>query len=160
MISFIWAEDLDGSIGKDNTMPWYLPADLKHFKQLTIGKTIVMGKNTYLSLGKPLPNRRNIVVSRSLSPVDGVEIVRSIDELEKKLNTIDGEIVIIGGAKIFAETYPIVDRLYRTVIKDHFDGDTKIIAIDYNQWRLFERQNFEPDEKNHYSYTFETWDRI
>ena len=119
-----------------------------------------MGKNTYLSLGKPLPNRRNIVVSRSLSPVDGVEIVRSINELEKKLNTIDGEIVIIGGAKIFAETYPIVDRLYRTVIKKRFDGDTKIIAIDYNQWRLFERQDFEPDEKNHYSYTFETWNKL
>lgn len=160
MISFIWAEDLDGYIGKNNTMPWHLPADLKHFKALTVEKTIVMGTNTYLSLGKPLPNRRNIVVSHSLEKQAGIEIVRSIEELADKLEDVDGEIVIIGGAKIFAETLPLVNRLYRTVIKDHFNGDTKIIAIDYNQWRLIQSESFEPDEKNKYSYALETWEKL
>ncbi|MFZ2353795.1 dihydrofolate reductase [Paucilactobacillus nenjiangensis] len=160
MISFIWAEDLDGYIGKNNTMPWHLPSDLKHFKALTVEKTIVMGTNTYLSLGKPLPNRRNIVVSHSLEKQAGIEIVRSIEELADKLEDVDGEIVIIGGAKIFAETLPLVNRLYRTVIKDHFNGDTKIIAIDYNQWRLIQSESFEPDEKNKYSYDFETWEKL
>ena len=160
MISFIWAEDLDGYIGKNNTMPWHLPADLKHFKALTVEKTIVMGTNTYLSLGKPLPNRRNIVVSHSLEKQAGIEIVRSIEELADKLEDVDGGIVIIGGAKIFAETLPLVNRLYRTVIKDHFNGDTKIIAIDYNQWRLIQSESFEPDEKNKYSYDFETWEKL
>lgn len=160
MISFIWAEDLDGYIGKNNTMPWHLPADLKHFKALTVEKTIVMGTNTYLSLGKPLPNRRNIVVSHSLEKQADIEIVRSIEELADKLEDVDGEIVIIGGAKIFAETLPLVNRLYRTVIKDHFNGDTKIIAIDYNQWRLIQSESFEPDEKNKYSYDFETWEKL
>lgn len=159
MIGFVWAEDEDGWIGRDGDLPWHLPADMARFKQLTTGHTVVMGKSTFESMKRSLPNRRNIVVSTSLAPQTGIEIVKDITKLGDILAKIDDDVYIIGGAKLFAATVGLADRLFRTVIEHHFDGDTKMPPIDYTKWQSVERLNFEQDEKNHFAYRFETWVR-
>ncbi|WP_054726614.1 dihydrofolate reductase [Paucilactobacillus hokkaidonensis] len=147
MISFIWAEDLDGTIGKDGRLPWHLPADMRRFKELTTNHTVVMGKRTYESLNRPLPRRRNIVLSNTLTPVENVEIMRNADELENFLKNTNDDVYIIGGAIVFATTINWVDHLFRTVIADHFNGDTNMIPINYDNWKLQERNEFSADEK-------------
>lgn len=159
MISFIWAEDLDGTIGKNGQLPWHLPADMRRFKQLTTNHTIVMGKRTYESLNGPLPHRRNIVLSNTIETADGFEIVHNADDLETLLKSSTDDIYIIGGAVVFATTLDLVDHLFRTVISEHFLGDTTMIPIDYNDWKLVEQIEYEPDDKNKYAYVFETWQR-
>lgn len=159
MISFIWAEDLDGTIGKDGRLPWHLPADMRRFKQLTTNHTIVMGKRTYESLNGPLPHRRNIVLSNTLATADGFEIVRSAKDLEVLLKSATDDVYIIGGAVVFATTLDLVDHLLRTVVDDHFMGDTTMIPIDYADWQLIEQTKFSADDKNKYAYRFETWQR-
>ncbi|KRM11543.1 dihydrofolate reductase [Paucilactobacillus suebicus] len=160
MIGFIWAEDLDGNIGSNGQLPWHLPADMARFKKLTTGHTIVMGKATYESMKRPLPKRRNIVLSSSLEERDGIEIVRNISELSKLLAGIDDDIYIIGGAGVFNSTVSMADHLFRTVIESRYNGDTKIPPIDYSNWRLIEQFDHAADEKNESGYRFETWQKL
>lgn len=159
MIGFIWAEDLDQNIGNKGDLPWHLPADLKRFKTLTSNHTIVMGRNTYESIGRPLPNRRSVVLSSSMPDQNGIELVRSTAELGKLLQSINDDVFIIGGSIVFSETLQFVDRLYRTVVQDHFEGDTRMVPIDYREWQLIDADEFQKDEKNSYDYVFETFKR-
>ncbi|MEJ7691742.1 dihydrofolate reductase [Daejeonella sp.] len=153
-ISLIVATDEKNGIGKNNQLPWHLPADLKHFKTLTTGHPIIMGRKTFESIGKALPNRRNIVISRQASYVaEGADVVSS---LQDAFDLCDDEIeaFVIGGAQIFEQSLSQADVLYLTVIHHEFDADTFFPQIDPTNWIKAESSTHEPDEKNIYSYTF------
>ena len=130
----------NGVIGRDGAMPWHLPADLKHFKRLTTGKPVIMGRKTFESIGKPLPGRHNIVLTRDRGwTADGVTVVPNLAEaiaaagLDPRARA--GEIMIVGGAQIYAEAMPIATRIELTRIHISPDGDTRFPALDPDQWR-------------------------
>jgi dihydrofolate reductase len=163
MISLVVAYAKNQVIGRNNELPWYIPDDLKHFKQLTINKTVVMGRNTYESivrrLGKGLPNRRNIVVSGSLKgPVDGIEVAASL-EAAITLAQDDEEIVLIGGQRIFEEAISkgLVERIYATEIDAVIDGDTFFPKLDQKNWREIDREHKNGDSL---AYDFVIYERI
>ena len=146
-------------IGLDNGMPWHLPADLKHFRNLTVGKPVIMGRKTIESIGKALPKRRNIVVTRrSDFEMEGCEAAQSIDAAVD-LVANEEEVMIIGGASIYEQTLERADILYLTYIHAHFDGDTHFPVVDETLWEETGREAFEPDEKNPHAYTFVTLQR-
>ncbi len=150
--------DENNVIGKDNDLPWYLPNDLKYFKKVTTGHTIAMGRKTYESIGRPLPNRQNIVLTRDLSyNAEGCTVIHSIDELKPYLN--DDEVFLIGGAELFKMALPIADRLYITRIHDTFDGDTYFPSIDFSEWKVVEELKGETDERNPYEHTYYVYER-
>ncbi|WP_404428286.1 dihydrofolate reductase [Sutcliffiella horikoshii] len=158
MISIIVATDRNNLIGKDNDLPWRIPADLAYFKKVTLGSTIVMGRKTYESIGKPLPNRRNIILSRKEFHADGCETLHSIEEVERVKE--DGkELFIIGGAHIFKETLPIADLLYLTYIDEEFEGDTYFPEVNEQDWELVSSEKGIKDEKNPYDYYFKKYKR-
>lgn len=146
-------------IGKDNDLPWHLPSDLRYFRRMTMGKPVIMGRRTLESLGKPLDGRKNIVLTRQedYAP-EGVDVARSLDEA---LDIVEGapEIMILGGAKVYAEFLPRADRLYLTVVYAPFEGDTFFPAFDAEQWQVVKAERHEPDEKNRYAHTFFTLER-
>lgn len=153
-ISLVVAADEKNGIGKNNQLPWHLPADLKHFKTLTTGHPIIMGRKTFESIGKALPNRRNIVISRqSTYLAEGVEVVSSLPDAFY-LCKDDNEAFVIGGAQIFEQALPLASILYLTVIHHQFDADTFFPKIDMANWIKAESSSHEPDEKNIYSYSF------
>lgn len=161
MISFLWAEDKNHVIGYKGRLPWKLPNDMKRFKELTIGKTIVMGRRTYESFPNgPLPKRVNIVMSRNSDyQVEKPAIlINSYDDLKKYID-MKSEIVVIGGSKVFEEFKDVVDRLYVTRIDHEFNGDVKMIDLNYDQFTLTEKKEGIMDDKNIYPYTFETYQR-
>lgn len=153
-ISLIVAVDLNNGIGKDNQLPWHLPADLKHFKNLTSGHPVLMGRKTFDSIGKALPNRRNIVISRQ-SGVEfpGVEFCNSLEQAVMLCKNED-EIFIIGGSQIFEQALPLSDTLYLTRIDHNFEADTFFPEINPEQWIEIEKNHHHPDQKNLYSYSF------
>ncbi|MBX0313987.1 dihydrofolate reductase [Planococcus glaciei] len=125
MISLMVAHDPNRVIGKDNQLPWHIPEDLAYFKKHTIGKGIVMGRNTYESIGRPLPKRRNIVVTRNSEyRADGIDVVHTLNEAVRLAEEQHEEVMVIGGEQIFRTILPQADRLYITLIKQEFDGDT------------------------------------
>lgn len=154
-ISLIAAMANNRIIGKDNDMPWHLPADLKHFKKITLGKPVLMGRKTYESIGRPLPGRRNIVLSRNADlHIEGVEVVDSIDKINSLLTGVD-ELMVIGGGHIYNAFLAKADILYLTHIDLDVEGDTQF--PDYEgvaNWRVVEQQVCEPDDNNPYSYRF------
>ncbi|HET7657323.1 MAG TPA: type 3 dihydrofolate reductase [Bacillales bacterium] len=160
MISFLFAMGSNRVIGKDNDLPWHLPADLAYFKKKTMGHPIIMGRKTYESIGKPLPGRENIVVTRDKHfTAEGCTIVHSIEEAS---NVVKGneESFVIGGANLFEAFYPYADRMYVTLIHESFEGDTYFREIDEREWKLVATEQHEKDEKNKYDYTFLVYDRI
>lgn len=125
MISLIVAHDMNRVIGKDNKMPWHIPNELAYFKEKTMGKAIVMGRNTFESIGRPLPGRLNIVITRNTSyNPEGVTIVHSIEEAIEIARKHHEEVMIIGGEQIFKEVLPYSDLIYVTLIQNEFEGDT------------------------------------
>lgn len=158
MINLIWAQDANGNIGKDNQMPWRLPADLAYFKKQTTGKTIVMGRKTYDSLGKALPNRENIVLTRDpeLTLADA-SVVHTKADILKRAETED--IFIIGGAQIYALFADDADRLYVTKIAATFDADTAFPVLDWQAFRLVQELPGHIDEKNKYPHAFFVYER-
>jgi dihydrofolate reductase len=151
MISLVVAYSKNRVIGRNNELPWYIPNDLKHFKQLTIGKTVVMGRKTYESivarLGKPLPKRRNIVISSNLqNSVDGIEVVPTL-EAAIQLTSGDIEVLIIGGQQVFDEALKnrYVDRIYATEIDSEVEGDKFFPALDETQWRQLNKESHSQD---------------
>ncbi|OMP65672.1 dihydrofolate reductase [Domibacillus epiphyticus] len=159
MISFIWAQDENGLIGKDNSLPWHLPEDLKFFKKTTLGHPIVMGRKTYESIGRPLPGRENIILTGDpLYKAEGCTIVHSVEDvLDKAKNE---EVFVTGGAGVFKAFLPHVDRLYVTHIHHVFEGDTYFRSI---QWDDFEKGSCTPgltDERNPYKYEFCLYHRV
>lgn len=157
-VSIIVAIAKNHAIGKDNKLLWYLPNDLKHFKDVTTGHTVIMGRKTYDSVGKPLPKRRNIVITQQAISIEGCEVVSSIEDA-LALCAHEDEVFIVGGAQIYRQAIPLTDRIYLTVIDQDFDGDTFFPELNADDWRETERENFEPDEKNKYRYSFITLER-
>jgi dihydrofolate reductase len=134
MISLIVAHDLNRVIGYENEMPWHLPSELQYFKKMTMGKPMIMGRKTFESIGRPLPGRRNIVITRNTNySADGIEVVGSLDEALQLVQDVP-EIMIIGGAQIFEQAMAIADKLYITLINYEFNGDTYFPQ--YEEWQL------------------------
>ncbi|MCM3709640.1 dihydrofolate reductase [Sporosarcina luteola] len=136
MISLLVAYDLNRVIGIDNKMPWHIPEELKYFKKVTMGKAMVMGRKTFESIGRPLPGRLNIIVTRNKDyAAQGTEVFHDLHKAIERGKSYSDEVVIIGGAEIFKLTMDIADRLYITVIRKEFDGDTFFPEID-DSWKL------------------------
>ncbi|HMG09003.1 MAG TPA: dihydrofolate reductase [Mucilaginibacter sp.] len=157
-VSIIVAIAKNNAIGKDNKLLWYLPNDLKHFKDVTTGHTVIMGRKTYDSVGKPLPKRRNIIITRQAISIEGCEVVNSL-EAALALCKNEDEVFIVGGAEIYQQAIPLTDRIYLTVIDQEFDGDSFFPELDPAEWEEKEREDFEPDEKNKLRYSFITLER-
>jgi len=153
-------------IGKDNDMPWHLPADLAYFKKVTLGKPIIMGRKTYESIGRPLPGRRNIVISRDESyQADGIDTVTSIEQAIALVDGSDGsegveEIMVIGGGAIYKHCLPAAQRLYITHIKADIDGDTRFPHYDDGSWKKIDSDVRDSDEKNAHQLDFCIYERI
>lgn len=159
MISMIAAVGERGVIGKDGDMPWHLPNDLQFFKRTTGGHAIVMGRKTFESIGRPLPKRRNIVLTRSAKfKADGVEIIHNFSEMERLVRD-EEEFFVIGGATIYEQLMPLADRLYITKIHEAFDGDTFFPTIDESEWEVVSTEEGKVDEKNRHPHTFITYER-
>ena len=146
-VAFIWAEDEAGWIGKDGSLPWHLPADLKHFKQTTLGHPIVMGATTYKSIGHPLPKRENVVVTHHFFKADGVVVLSSIEGLVEYIDALpdDETCFITGGAGLFAQTTAMATDLYRTLVAGDHAGDTKMSPIDYAKYERVEARQVEAE---------------
>ena len=146
-------------IGVDNTLPWHLPADLKHFRRLTTGHPVIMGRRNYESIGKPLPDRTNIVVTRNPDyRALGCLVKHSLQEaLSSASNT--AEIFVIGGAEIYRQAFDHADRLYLTLVHAQVNGDTYFPDFNQHQWQEISRERHEADDKHAYAYTFLVYDR-
>ena len=154
IISLIAAMDENRLIGQDNRLPWRLPADLKHFRQLTLGKPVVMGRVTFESIGKPLSKRTNIIVTRDMNyRVEGCIVAHSIEEALAAAKHHE-EVMVIGGASIYALFLPRAERLYLTRIHARFVGDVYFPAFHPDDWQEIERIDCQPDEDNPYPYSF------
>jgi dihydrofolate reductase len=157
LLTIVVAIDAQRGIGTNNTLPWHLPEDLAHFKRTTTGHPIIMGRKTFDSIGRPLPNRRNIVVTRSPDwRHDGVEAVTSLDAAIALVRDVPA--CIIGGAQIFNEALPRVDRLVVTEIAKTFDCDTFFPVIDSAQWTEVARETHHSDAGG-FDYAFVTYQR-
>ena len=150
MINVIVAYDKNLAIGKDNTLVWRQSADLKRFKELTTGNTVVMGRKTFESIGKPLPNRRNIVITRQDIEIEGVEIIKSIEEIKN----IEEDIFIIGGGEIYKSCLIFADRIFATEIDCEIEADTWFCEVDMSEWVIESKSEHKSDEKNQYDYNF------
>ena len=158
MISLIAAMDLNGVIGNDNKLPWRLPADLAYFKKVTTGHTIIMGRKTFESIGKPLPNRKSVILTTDQElQAEGCAVVHSVPEA-LKFNE-DEEVFVIGGAKVFAEFIPYAERLYITLIEEFFEGDTFFPEIDHICWQRISQTKGDRDERNPFEYYFLVYER-
>lgn len=160
MLSLIVAMTENGVIGRGGDMPWRMSDDLRRFKRITLGHHIVMGRKTYDSIGRPLPGRTSIVISRQATYADPqVRAARSLDEA-LQLASGDHEVFITGGSQIFAMALPHVDRMYLTRIHCELDGDTHFPDVDWSRWRLIEQQTHRADDRNQYDYSFQTYERV
>lgn len=159
-ISMIAAMACDRVIGKDNQMPWHMPADLAHFKQVTLGKPVLMGRKTFESIGRPLPGRRNLVISRNPDyRADGIEVVSSVEAALALLASSEvAELMVIGGGRLYSEMLPSADCLYLTRIDLAVEGDTRFPPFE-DQWQRIDSEEHPADEKNPHPYRFETWQR-
>ena len=159
MISIIVAVAENDVIGKDNDLIWHLPRDMKHFKETTTGHFIIMGRKTFESNRRPLPNRTNVIITRDKDfNAEGCVVVHSLEDALKVAKD-DPEAFIIGGGVIYKMALPIVDRIYLTKIHHTFEGDTFFPKLDMNEWEEISCQDFEPDEKNKYPFSIIILDR-
>ena len=161
MLKILVAFDENRVIGKNNALIWHLPADLLRFKALTTGHVIIMGRKTFESIGKPLPNRTTIVISRQYDlQIDGVILAHSVEEaiLKAKSLTRD-DIFIVGGAEIYALSLPIADQILVTQLHDIFEGDAFFPEISSEMWDLTERERGITDDKNRYQFSYITYSR-
>lgn len=165
-IAAIVAVASNGVIGRNNQLPWHLPNDLKYFKATTMGKPVVMGRKTFESIGRPLPGRTNIVVTGNSSySAQGVEVAYSLNDaikLAKRVAVDEGakELMIIGGAKLYAEALAQVSRLYLTEVQADVEGDAYFEALNLSEWTESARQSFKAEGKNPYNYSFVVYDRV
>lgn len=160
MISIVVAMDKNNAIGKDNQMLWHLPEDLKHFKNITSGHPIIMGRKTYESIGRALPNRTNIVVSRKDNWFEeGILIVPALKEALKHSKKISDQVFVIGGGNIYSQTIDLVDKLEVTIVDAEVEADTFFPKIDPRIWVETNRVSHSKDEKNAFDYSFVTYER-
>jgi dihydrofolate reductase len=152
-ISYIVAMDIQQAIGLGNDLPWRLPADLAYFKKTTMDHTILMGRKTYESIGKPLPNRTNVILTQNKNyHAEGCLIVHSVEEAVEQFK--NEEVFVIGGAEVFQLFMPSVDRLYITLIEHEFKADTYFPEFDIDDWVLVSSEDGIKDAKNPYDYSF------
>ncbi|MBI5152977.1 MAG: dihydrofolate reductase [Parcubacteria group bacterium] len=168
IISLIAAMGRNRIIGKKNALPWKLPTDMKRFRELTKGKMVIMGKNTYDSIGKPLPERTNVVITKQDIEIPGCFVTHSVDGAilhgyagtGKKDEKPWDEIMIIGGASIYTQFLPVANRLHLTLIDEDFEGDAWFPVFENPEvWEETERTPHDPDDENKYTYTFVTYER-
>ncbi|TAL58866.1 MAG: dihydrofolate reductase [Legionella sp.] len=159
LISLIAAMDMANGIGKNNQLLCHLPADLQYFKANTINKPIIMGRHTFESIGKPLPQRINIVVSTTMSPRDDLTVVNSVEKAIEITQEYQ-EVMIIGGEKLYNSCIFLADRLYLTFIHHLFDADVFFPQVDENQWHCQKSEFRQHDEKNKYDMTFKIFSRV
>lgn len=153
-ISIIVAISENNAIGKNNELLWHLPKDLKRFKAITTGHTIIMGRNTFESIGKPLPNRHSVIITSNKDyHVEGVTVVHSIAEAFE-LTKNEDEVFIIGGGKIYEATLPFANKLYLTIVHDTFEADTFFPKIEMTDWNVLQKELLPKDYKNPYDATF------
>lgn len=157
-LSLIVAMAKNRVIGSNNQMPWHLPADFAYFKKVTLGHPVIMGRKTFESIGRPLPGRRNIVVSRNAAfRAEGVDVMTSLDAAIRACRNT--ETFVIGGATLYAEALPHVDRLFITEVDASPNGDTLFPSLDKNLWREITRERREADEKNLHAMEFVVLER-
>lgn len=158
-ISLIVAMTKNRVIGANNQLPWHLPADLRHFKSLTLGKPIVMGRKTYESIGKPLPGRTNIILTQQPNyHAEGCLVVHSIDAVLSAANDA-AELMIIGGSSIYAEFLPLAQKIHLTEIAAAIVGDAYFPELTNIEWQKIAQEDYQADEKNVYNYSFVTLER-
>ena len=159
IITLIVAVADSGVIGRDNGLPWHLPEDLKRFKRLTMGKPLVMGRRTFESIGKPLPGRQNIVVTRDTNyRRDGVTVVHDVDGALRAAGDVP-EIMVIGGAELFRALLPRAGRIHLTRVHGNIEGDVMWPALDERDWVVVKRESHSADERHAYAMTFEVWEK-
>ena len=164
-LSVIVAAASNGVIGRNNALPWHLPEDLQYFKRVTMGKPIVMGRKTYESIGRPLPGRTNVVISRDPGySAEGVRVVASLELallLATDIAEIDGveELVVIGGEQIYREALPMAQRLYLTEVHADVEGDAMLPPIRWEEWREISRERHGASGGNPYDYSFVVFER-
>ena len=159
MITMIAAIGSNNAIGKDNDLLWHLPNDLKRFKRVTAGHCVIMGRKTFESLGKPLPKRTNIIISRNEHyTAEGCVVVDSL-EAALEAAAADPNPFILGGAQIYAQALPLADVLDITLVKASLEADAFFPAIDPNVWKEVSREDFKADEKHAYDYSFVTYNK-
>lgn len=159
-ISIIVAAANNNAIGRDGQLPWHLSEDLKRFKRLTIGKPVIMGRRTQQSIGKALPGRRNIVLSRRKGlKIEGCEVAHAADAA-LSLAAGSAEVMVIGGAKVYDTFLPMAGRIYLTRVDSSIEGDSFFPSIDDSDWRVLERQDYAASESRQYGFSFITLDRV
>lgn len=160
-INLIVAAAENNAIGKDNKMPWHLPNDFKYFKKNTLEHSVVMGRKTFESIGKPLPERRNIILTRDMnySSEEEVDIANSMQEIINYCRD-EREIFIIGGAEVYKQALPIADKILLTRIHTSIDGDAFFPELLEYQWKLVSAEKHHKDEKHAFDYTFEVYEKI
>jgi dihydrofolate reductase len=157
MITIIAAIAKNNALGKDNKLIWHLPADLKRFKKVTLGHHIIMGRKTFESLGKPLPNRTTIIITRNKNYTQhGCIVVNSLNEAIEATKE-DENPYILGGAEIYKQALDIADKLDLTFVHQNFEADVFFPEIDFNIWKETSREDFNSDEKNKFNYSFVTY---
>lgn len=165
LLSVIVAVADNGVIGRDNALPWHISEDLKYFKRITLGKPIIMGRKTFDSIGRPLPGRANIVVTRNSDyAAEGVHVASSLDDalaLAADIALIDGveEALVIGGAQIYEEAIPRADRLYLTEVHAEVAGDAFLSPIETGEWREVSREERVAEPPNPFNYSFVVYER-
>lgn len=160
IISIIVAMDKKGVIGLEGVLPWRLSADLKHFKAITMGKPLVMGRKTHESIGRSLPGRKNIVLTRANDfDAEGCTIVHSLDDAFQAAGDVD-EIIIMGGSRIYDQSLARAGRLYLTEVHADVSGDVYFPEFDKAEWLELERQDHSADEKNDFDYSFVVLERV
>jgi dihydrofolate reductase len=160
IVSLVVAMAENRVIGRGGGLPWHLPDDLKHFKQLTVDHTVIMGRRTFDEIKRPLANRRNVVISRNQDlAAHGVTVVPNLDEA-LALGSTESEVFVIGGGKIFALALPLADRLYLTLVHAVVDGDTYFPRFDETGWVLDDDQLHPADDRHAYSFSFRTYRRV
>ena len=160
MISIIVAIAKNGVIGDKNTLLWHLREDMIHFRTITSGHPVVMGRKTYDSIGRPLPKRTNVVITRDTElQIEGCTMAHSLTEAVEMFDSSE-EVFILGGAQIYNQAMPLADRLYLTIIDKEYEGDSSFPEIDYNSWRQISCEKFERGEAFEYPFSFITLERV
>jgi dihydrofolate reductase len=160
-LSIIAAVSENNVIGRDGGLPWRLSADLARFKRLTMGHAIIMGRRTWESIGRPLPGRTSIVISRQSNwRTEGASVAGSLDaalEVARQSDVDQSEVFVIGGAAVYALALPRAERLYLTRVHADVEGDVEFPAVDWNAWQLCEESHHAADERNDFAHTFQVW---
>lgn len=157
MTALVVAVADNGVIGGENRLLWHLPLDLQHFKQLTQGRPIVMGRRTFESIGRPLPNRTNIVVTRQLDwQAEGCQVAHSVPQALEMAWAVNEDVMVIGGGEVYRQALPAADTVYLTEVHHAFEGDVVFPDLNPLEWREETRERHEPDAKHAYAFSFVT----